>query len=314
MKPGAVFQSIVNLFDTEVHNRNFIFSKMIFMTKWAIGIVVTVIILAGIIYAVYEANDYDFNDAEKSYEIISEWELPEELIEISGMEWAGDNKIACIQDEDGYIFIYDLNTSKVVKRYKFAGAGDYEAITSLDDNYWVAESNGKLFKVTDINGPEEDSEEVQLKFEYRNNIEGLAATGNGDLWISVKDRNLDNEGDYKGIYSFDPETGTLNMEPVLKVMYNDPEFDVFKTSNPRKLIRPSDLSFEPTTGDVYILDAEFQKILVVERASGKIKKIHLLDPSKFNQPEGICFSPSGRLFVSNEGTLGAPNIVELKLQ
>lgn len=284
------------------------------MTKWAIGIVVTVLILAGIIYAVYENNDYDFSDAEKSYEIVEEWELPGELREVSGMEWAGEDKIACIQDEDGIIFIYDLKASRIVKQYRFDAGGDYEAITLLEDNYWVAESNGRLLRVEDINGPEGNSEEVKLKFEYRNNIEGIAASDAGDLWISVKDRNLDNQGDYKGIYSFNPETGILDIDPVLKVKYNDPEFDVFRTSNPRKLIRPSDLCFEPSTGDVHILDAEFQKILVVNRNSGKIKKIHLLDPAEFPQPEGICFSPSGRLFVSNEGKFGAPTIKEIKLQ
>ncbi|MCM8570169.1 SdiA-regulated domain-containing protein [Gramella jeungdoensis] len=283
------------------------------MTKWAVGIVITVLILAGAIYAIYEEYDYDFEDAEKSYETVRKWDLPTELQEVSGMEWAGNEEIACIQDEDGIIFIYDLKSSKIIKRYKFGGPGDYEAITRLDDNYWVAESNGRLVRVEDINGQEENSEDIQLKFEYRNNIEGAAASGSGDLWISVKDRNLDNQGDYKGIYSFDPVTGVLDMEPVLKVNYDDPEFDVFNTSNPRKLIRPSDICFHPTTRDLYILDAEFQKILVVNRDTGKIKRIHLLDPSEFPQPEGICFSPSGRLFVSNEGNLGTPSIIEIKL-
>lgn len=273
-----------------------------------------VLILAGAIYAIYEENDYDFEDAEKSYEIVKEWELPNELKEISGLEWAGEDKLACVQDEDGFIFIYDLKSSKISKIYKFGVAGDYEAITRLDNNYWVAESNGKLVRVGDINGVEENAEEIQLEFEYRNNIEGLAASPEGDLWISVKDRNLDNKGDYKGIYSFDPLTGVLKREPVLKVNYDDPEFDVFRTSNPRKLIRPSDLCFHPSTGDVYILDAEFQKILVVERTSGKIKRIHLLDPSKFSQPEGICFSPSGTLYVSTEGQMGSAAIYEVQLQ
>ncbi|TBW29146.1 SdiA-regulated domain-containing protein [Gramella sp. KN1008] len=284
------------------------------MTKWAIGIVVIVLILAGAIYAVYENNDYDFNDAEKSYRITQEWELPAELIEISGLEWAGNNKLACVQDEDGFLFIYDLESSKITKRYKFGASGDYEALTRLEDNYWVAESNGRLVQINDIEGPEENAKDIQLKFEYRNNIEGLAATPDGDLWIAVKDRNLDNEGDYKGIYSFDPSTGVLNMDPVLKVNYNDPKFDVFRTNNPRKLIRPSDLCFHPANGDVYILDAEFQKILIVEKNSGKIKRIHLLDPSKFPQPEGICFSPSGRLFVSTEGQMGTARIFEVELQ
>lgn len=282
------------------------------MTKWAIGIIVMVLLLAGIMYAIYQANDYDYNDAEKSYKIIKKWELPEELDEISGMQWINDHRIACIQDEDGIIFVYDLKSSKIIKRYEFAGPGDYEALAFLNGEYWVAESNGKLFRVKSLDNANKDAEVVELSFEYRNNIEGLTANSEGKLLMAVKERNLDNRGDYKGIYAFDPKTNYLNMDPVIKINYNDPAFDILRTENPRKLIRPSDISFNPVTKDLYVLDAEFQKILILKE-SGKIKELHLLDPEEFTQPEGICFSPGGRMFISNEGLGGRPNIIELKI-
>jgi len=283
------------------------------MNKWAIGIIAVVLVLAGVIYTIYESNDYDFKDATKSYEIVNKWELPIELEEISGMQWIGDNKIACIQDEDGIIFIYDLSSSKIIKQYNFGDSGDYEALTSINGEFWVAESNGKLFNVKSIDGAEEAAEFVELEFEYRNNIEGMAANKGNDLWLAVKEKNLDNSGDYKGIYSFDPKTNKLNSEPVLKIKYNDPKFDVLKTGNPRKLIRPSDIAFSPLNNDLlYVLDAEFQKLLIIER-SGSIKELHLLDPEEFAQPEGICFSPSGRLFIANESLGGPANIIEVKI-
>lgn len=282
------------------------------MNKWAIGIIALTLILAGGVYTIYQLNDYDYDDSTKSYEIINKWELPVELEEISGIHWMGDDKIACIQDEDGIIFVYDLSTSKIVRQYKFAGAGDYEALTTLNGEFWVVESNGKLFNVKSLEDEEENAQIVQLEFEYRNNIEGLATNEDGNLWLSVKERNLDNKGDYKGVYSFNPATKKLNKEPVLKIDYNDPEFEVLKTNNPRKLIRPSDLAFSPLNKDLYVLDAEFQKILIVE-GSGKIKKLHLLNPAEFEQPEGICFSPSGRIFISNESKSGSASIMEVKL-
>ncbi|CAL66511.1 SdiA-regulated domain-containing protein [Christiangramia forsetii] len=282
------------------------------MNKWAIGIIALTLILAGVVYAIYESNDYDFEDSTKSYEILNKWELPEELDEVSGMQWIGDEKIACVQDEDGIIFIYDLSTSKIIKQYKFANSGDYEALTSLNNELWVAESNGKLFNIKSLEGVEENSEVIELEFEYRNNIEGLAANTNGELWLSVKERNLDNSSGYKGIYSFNPLTNKLNKEPVLKISYDDPKFDVLKTDNPRKLIRPSDITFSPLNDDLYVLDAEFQKVLIVDR-KGQINNLHLLDPAEFAQPEGICFSPSGRLFIANESLGGPANIIEVKI-
>lgn len=283
------------------------------MNKWAIGIITFILILAGAVYAIYEKNDYDFNDATKSYEIIKKWELPAELDEISGIYWMEDNKIACVQDEDGILFIYDLRSSKIIKRYNFAGPGDYEALSFINGEFWVAESNGKLFRIKNIKGVEEEAQSIQLDFEYRNNIEGIAANSNGELWLVVKDRNLDNRGDYKGIYAFDPKTSNLNREPVLKIKYTDPKFDILKTDNPRKLIRPSDLAFNPRTNDLFVLDAEFQKFLIMNK-SGQIQSLHLLDPAEFSQPEGICFSPSGRFFISNESLGGPANIIELKLK
>ena len=282
------------------------------MNKWAAIIITAVLVIAGVIYGIYQATDYDFNDATKSYRIVKQWELPHELEEVSGIHWIDDEKIACVQDEDGIIFIFDLNASEVVKEYKFAGSGDYEALTYMDGEYWVAESNGKLFNVKDLEGREEEAEEFELDFEYRNNIEGLAVKDDGTLWLAVKDRNLDNSGDYKGIYSYDPSRKKLNFDPVLKISYKDFAFKRLKTGNPRKLVRPSDLAFHPLNDDIYVLDAEFQKFLILNE-SGKIKALHLLDPEEFSQPEGLCFSPSGRMFIANEGLGGSPNIIEIEI-
>ena len=283
------------------------------MSKWAIGIVILVLILAGGIYALYESNDYDFDDAQKAYKIVNTWELPTELDEISGMHYMDGDRMACIQDEDGIIFIFDLKTSKIIAKHKFAVSGDYEAMTYLNNEFWIAESNGEIFNVSDLDTFDGEKEGFQLDFEYRNNIEGMAATKDGKLWLAVKERNLDNEGDYKGIYAFDPQTKKLNREPVARVEYSDPKFDVLRTDNPRKLIRPSDIAFHPQTGDLYILDAEFQKLIITDR-TGKIKKLYLLDPADFEQPEGLAFSKSGRLFISNE-RVGVPaNIREIEIE
>ena len=281
------------------------------MNKWVIGIVTMVIVLAGIIYAIYQLNDYDFNDVEKSYEIVESWELPSELNEVSGMVYNEDGLMICVQDEDGILFTFDMETKEIIKTHKFSYSGDYEALTYLDGVYWVAESNGRIIDISDLDVADQELEGIQLDFEYRNNIEGMTATPDGKLWITVKDRNLDNSSGYKGVYEYDPETRKLQKEPILRVDYEDPKFERLKTHNPRKLLRPSDLAIHPLTGDLYILDAEFQKVIITDQQGG-IKSIHLLDPAEFEQPEGIAFSKDGRIFISNE-RVGVPaNIREIK--
>jgi len=281
------------------------------MNKWVIGIVTMVIVLAGIIYAIYQLNDYDFDDVEKSYEIVESWELPSELNEVSGMVYNEDGLMICVQDEDGILFTFDMETKEIIEKHQFSYSGDYEALTYLDGVYWVAESNGRIIDISDLDVADQELEGIQLDFEYRNNIEGMTATPDGKLWITVKDRNLDNSSGYKGVYEYDPETRKLQKEPILRVDYQDPKFERLKTHNPRKLLRPSDLAIHPLTGDLYILDAEFQKVIITDQQGG-IKSIHLLDPAEFEQPEGITFSKDGRIFISNE-RVGVPaNIREIK--
>ena len=87
------------------------------VNKIATLIVVGVLSLAGLILFGY--NEFitkdTLQDQPVAYEIINEWQLPKELDEVSGIDWVGDNKLACIQDEDGIIFIFNLETSKVEK-------------------------------------------------------------------------------------------------------------------------------------------------------------------------------------------------------
>ena len=47
---------------------------------------------------------------------------------------------------------------------------------------------------------------------------------------------------------------------------------------------------------------------------GKIKALHPLTGSAFEQPEGITFSPSGEMYISNEGGKGQGNILLVNLQ
>ncbi len=284
------------------------------MTRWAVGIIAVVLILAGFIYGIYEKYDYDFDPADQTYKIVKKWELPPVLDEISGIAWVGDGIIACVQDEDGIIFKYDIMSSKIISQSPFASAGDYEALTLKNKDLWVAESGGTLFRTKRDEINKKDTDTFEMNFTYRNNIEGIAAKPDGNILIAVKDRNLKgDEGDYRSFYTYNPASRELDRDPTIKVNYKDSIFEILHTGNPRMLLRPSDIEYNPVTGDLFVLDAEVPKILVLG-SNGRIKKMHMLNPADFFQPEGICFSPSGRIFISNEGKGGiAPNIIEITL-
>jgi len=139
----------------------------------------------------------------------------------------------------------------------------------------------------------------------KENVEGICFEPKKyRLLLSVKKRDPFNN-DFKGIYAFDLSTKKLAPEPVYKINTRD---DIWKGQHE---IEPSDLAVHPGTGNIYVLDGEHPRLLVMTK-SGSIKKIYQLDDPAFSLPEGICFSKTGELFISNEGRSGAGNILQVR--
>lgn len=54
--------------------------------------------------------------------------VPAELQELSGQAWVSDQQVACIEDETGDLFCYNLRTQRLDSTVSFAGPGDYENV------------------------------------------------------------------------------------------------------------------------------------------------------------------------------------------
>jgi hypothetical protein len=54
------------------------------------------------------------------------------------------------------------------------------------------------------------------------------------------------------------------------------------------------------------------KLLLVFSSAGELKNIQRLDGKYFIQPEGICISDNGNIYISNEGRIGKGNILLFK--
>ena len=252
------------------------------------------------------------DDIPITYTIDKDWELPEELEEVSGIAWLKDDKIACIQDEDGIIFIYDLNTKKIVDEIGFADAGDYEGIAVKNKNAYVMRSDGKLYEVQNFMEKDEKTNSYQTPFSGKNNMESLTFdTKNNRLLTSPKDRDLDDD-DFKGIYQISLSDKKIMPEPIYELDMKSSEFKDFAKKKAYKTFGPSDMAIHPKTGDIYILDGKNPKLLILD-PKGNPKKIHLFDEKDFPQPEGITFSPDGKLYISNEANDGAATIFEVTL-
>ncbi|WP_234735856.1 SdiA-regulated domain-containing protein [Tellurirhabdus bombi] len=214
--------------------------------------------------------------------------LPKELAEISGLSWYKKNKLLCIQDEEAEAFVFDLAKKKVTESYGFGGYGDYEGIEYVDGQIYALKSNGDLFRFKP--GSKEIGRtptDLPGKIEF----EGLGyEPKSGRLLLAVKESERKNE---KVVYSFHIKDQYMLKEIVLK---NEQLEEAGITP---KSFKPSGIAVHPQSGDVYWLTSTGKRVLITDR-KGRIKASAPLDEKLLPQPEGICFSPEGDLYIATE--------------
>jgi uncharacterized protein YjiK len=282
------------------------------MNKIVLGIIGGVFILTGLIFWAFKENSYlSFDDANKTYAIEEKWELPPILEEISGMSFLGNNEVACIQDEDGVIFIFNLETSKITSRIPFGGTGDYEELTVAGDTAYVARSDGKIFEIKNFRSESPEINTYQISGLDINEVESLEVdVANNRLLFAVKEYN--NRQDTKGIYTFDLATKTLNKERYFTLDGNDEIYKKLRGGKSSGIIRASSISLHPRTGELYVLEGNQPKIIILDKNGNEVK-IHILDPETFPQPEALDFDQDNRLYISNESRRQPANILRVKL-
>lgn len=266
-----------------------------------------------------------------SYDLTSPdaiYELEDKLHEISGISWFGRNKIACIQDEQAVIYLFDTEEEEITGSYSFGKHGDYEDIAVYQDTAWVLESNGTIYKVTKFTEENRKTLIYPTILSARNDTEGLVYdVSEFFLLIACKNQSSikgqEKLNGFKAIYRFGTSDNKLKEYPEYLIdltQFNDYlETKYFKGISlklAKKLLlvnntdfSPSGLAFHPLNDELYIISATTGKLIVMNR-SGKIKHIQPLDRRIFRQPEGICFSPEGNLYISNEGGGGRGNILK----
>ena len=254
--------------------------------------------------------DYDLTSETRKYV------LGLELEEISGLTWEGSGQLACIQDEDGVIYLFDLKSGKVSKRVRFRKSGDYEGIEKSGGGYYVLKSSGKLLFISEKPGGEVNVDEIKTPFSSENNMESLGpGFTKNELLAGTKGKGqvegVKRKG--KGIYGFDKKEEKFRKDPAF--MISRSEINEFLNQNGVEKIEGgygiSGVAVHPKKKEVFAISSEGKFLLVLSR-EGKILNFTDLPRKKYKQPEGICFSPEGDLFISNEGRGGAGNILHFE--
>lgn len=237
-----------------------------------------------------ETFTYDFAKPTQRYD------LPKVLREISGLSFYKDNQLLCVQDEQGEVFVYDLQQQAIVTKHHFDQPGDYEGVEMAEGEAYVLRSDGKLLNFT---LGSQETREIETNLPKKLDLEGLTYDPvTKRLWLAVKENlKKDKKDDNKAIYSFDLKRRSVYQQQEIKVKRLE-EFGL-KGKEARDF-KPSGIAFHPKTGEVYVLSSAGHRLIVMTREGGLLQNIPL-DPALYRQPEGICFLPDGTLYISSEG-------------
>ncbi len=251
--------------------------------------------------------------------------LPEILREISGITIIDSTTVACIQDENGILFLYDIARNKIKQQLTFGLNGDYEGITKVKNALYILRSEGTIFEIMDYT-----SKKLRIN-EYKTGIPAINNEGlcydkdNNRLLIGAKgkiDKNPLNK-DKRFIYEFNLQKKLLNQTPLMS--FNINSINLFakkngfvfrkKTTKDGKVteiglkLNTSEIAIHPITKKLYVLSG-IDHCLFIFNTKGEIEHIEQLDSTLFNKAEGISFFSNGDMIITNEGQAHQPTLLK----
>ncbi|TDO22802.1 SdiA-regulated domain-containing protein [Pedobacter duraquae] len=253
---------------------------------------------------------YNLNSPEKFI-------MPEDLLEISGIAFQGMNgkTVYSIQDEDGKLFAQNWGIKKATA-VKFASKGDYEDVAIYKQTVFVLKSSGSLFvfPLADINKKKSLSVREWKKILPKGEYESMYIDEpTHKIYILGKNNTDDHKARVSTgyIYNYDPATGNIAFSSNFSIKSKEIEA---MGQEIRTGLKASAMTLNPVTKEWYVLSS-VNKILVIVGADWKVKAVHRLDSSIFNQPEGMAFDNQRNLYISNEGDeLSNGNILKFKFK
>jgi hypothetical protein len=235
--------------------------------------------------------------------------LGDKLHEISGVAYISDHIILGENDEQGKIFSIDplkpddTNYPSV----KFGAKDDYEDIVVIDTTAYLLISDGEIVEVPGFSKAEEVKGTTIAQMGGKHNeFETLYYDKSVNSLIMVCKSCHHEKDEIRTAYRFDLATRKFSDTAYYTISIGDIAGKV-KESGIKFF--PSAAAIHPLLNKAYIVSS-IGKLLVVTDKLGKVEEVYKLDPTLFNQPEGITFAPNGDMFISNEGGEGRATLLK----
>jgi uncharacterized protein YjiK len=237
--------------------------------------------------------------------------LPESLAEISGIAYyPKDTAVFAIEDEDGVLYKIDLNKKEAIKKWRFDKKRDFEDVVLHDSTFYILVSNGDIESVQF--GKNDSVITTKYKFpdasKKTNEFETLYYDDSLQQLVLICKSCEEDEKNTVTAWGFNistqvytPSVYTIDVQPIAE-----------KTGAEKLKLKPSAAAINPITNELYILSS-IDHLIVITDVKGKFKELHQLDPVIYKQAEGIAFTPSGDMIISNEShQTGVATILVIK--
>jgi uncharacterized protein YjiK len=237
--------------------------------------------------------------------------LPSELYEISGIiYYPKDTSLFAISDATGWLYKIYPNKKAAVEKRKFGENADYEDLELVDSTFYILSSSGNIVSLKFYPHDSLELKHFEFPDKGKNEFETLYFDkASGQLNLICKDCKSDNKN-YVSVWSFNPAT-----QSYAQASFVIDANTISKLMNVKKMkFRPSAATINPLTNDLFIISS-INKTLVIAEKNGIVKKAYPLTPSLYQQPEGMAFTSSGDLLISNEANKeSSADILVIKLK
>lgn len=249
--------------------------------------------------------------------------LPIELREISGIVSIDSVQIACVQDEWGMVFIYNLKKKSVTDTHRFDSIGDFEGIAYNGLSLFVLRSDGRLTEWENFHPQHPKGNILHHTFSLlTSDNEGLCfdIVSNRLLMASKNKPHSPGKKNERIIYAININHRPLKSEVIFRIIdasigKSASSFGIKQQEKSHKNnsfhFRPSGIAIHPISKHLYIISAS-DYLLAVFRRNGELLFIKKLNPDIFPKAEGITFLDDGTMLISNEGKKEEGNILTFR--
>lgn len=213
--------------------------------------------------------------------------LEKELDEISGLSFMDDETLALLQDEEGKIYLFDLQKEIIKEQIKFKDEGDFEGLTYNGEHFFALESDGDIYRI--------DSKGKAKRFEFDlSNKSGFDFEGlcfdkrQNQLLVACKKHPKKKHDESIWIYRFD----------LVKSRYEDIPFLKIEKSALDTQVRPSALYLSEDRS-IWMLSASTHTLFHLNE-KGELMQRYRLDKSLYPQAEGICITSDNSIYIATE--------------